>query len=176
MTNFTDDIDYKGQYTLYRKLPVIVAGISAGITALGAVVAFIALLRIRPGLACLILLGGAVIAALTFAIEVFLLTLVVSPVIVQTDTLLEISKKLDAGTTTTHTTRTTTTKTVPKWRCPTCGTTNELSATTCAHCFHKKPETKPTTRTTTKWCCPSCGSTNEMTEAVCTICSYRKPQ
>ncbi|MBR5449259.1 MAG: hypothetical protein IKV43_04635 [Clostridia bacterium] len=176
MKSFTDDIDYKGQYALYRKLPVIVAAISAGTIALSAVVTFFILAASElVGAALIVLLCGAVVTAIIFFVEMFLITLTISPTIVQTDALLEISKKLDGGSTTTkHTTRTTTTKTVPKWRCPTCGTTNDLSTTTCAHCFHKRPATTASTGTATKWCCPSCGSTNEMSETVCPTCSYKK--
>ena len=175
MNNLFHDIDYKSQYSLYRKLPIVAAGISSGMVALGTIIAFFTLLKTAALTAFIVLIIGALITVLTGVIWVFLLTLVISPVIVQTDTLLEISAKLNGTGTTTQTTRTTTTKTVAKWRCPTCGTTNDLSETTCAHCFHKKPEVKSSTPTATKWCCPSCGDTNEMNVTVCPTCSYKKP-
>ena len=177
MATPTKGIDYKKLYSVYRVLPIILAAISATGIILTVTVAFFRLLLAeRAGMAFLIFSAGVLLAAISFAIIAFFTSLLISPVIVRTDSLIEINEKLDGGSTTTkHTTRTTTTKTVPKWRCPTCGTTNDMSATTCAHCFHKRPTATASTSTATKWCCPSCGSTNEMSMAVCPTCSYKKP-
>lgn len=74
--------DYKARYELYKKLPAI----SAILTFIG--VALSSILFHQFLLGCLI---GAIIAV----IEFFIASLAISPVVVQTDAILNIEKKLN---------------------------------------------------------------------------------